>query len=166
MRYSEKFKGRMVQRLLSSDGLSATALAAEVGVSQASLSRWLDDAARLPGMAKRGGKSGGGGTRSRDLPIEEKLRLVVEASALSDAELGEFLRRNGVHQAQLEQWLSVITEALAAKPKVRVQNPEAKKLRKLERELLRKDKALAEAAALLILKKKAQAIWGDEDDDT
>ncbi len=157
----------MVQRLLSSDGLSATSLAAEVGVSQASLSRWLHNATRLPSMAKRDGKSGGVvGARSRDMSVKDKLRLVVEAGALSDAELGEFLRRNGIHQAQLEQWRSVITEALQATPKARARNPEAKKVRKLERELLRKDKALAEAAALLILKKKAQAIWGDEDDDT
>ena len=45
-------------------------------------------------------------------------------------------------------------------------SPEAKRIRELEKELLRKDKALAEAAALIVLKKKAQAIWGDEDDDT
>jgi hypothetical protein len=44
--------------------------------------------------------------------------------------------------------------------------PEVKRIRELEKELLRKDKALAETAALLVLKKKAQAIWGDEDDDT
>ena len=41
-----------------------------------------------------------------------------------------------------------------------------RRVRELERELNRKEKALAEAAALLVLKKKAQAIWGDEDDDT
>jgi hypothetical protein len=44
--------------------------------------------------------------------------------------------------------------------------PEVKRIRELERDLRRKDKALAETAALLVLKKKAQAIWGDEDDDT
>ena len=43
---------------------------------------------------------------------------------------------------------------------------EAKRLRELERELQRKDKALAETAALLVLQKKVQAIWGDGDDDT
>ncbi len=39
-------------------------------------------------------------------------------------------------------------------------------MRELERQLRRKDKALAEAAALLVLQKKAQALWGDADDDT
>jgi len=46
------------------------------------------------------------------------------------------------------------------------QAPEGKRVRELEKELRRKDKTLAETAALLVLKKKAQAIWGDEDDDT
>jgi transposase len=43
---------------------------------------------------------------------------------------------------------------------------EARRVRELEKELRRKDKALAEAAALLVLQKKVQAIWGDADDDT
>ena len=41
-----------------------------------------------------------------------------------------------------------------------------KRIKDLEKELLRKDRALAEAAALLVLKKKAQDLWEDEDDDT
>lgn len=43
---------------------------------------------------------------------------------------------------------------------------ESRRVRELERELRRKDKALAEAAALLVLQKKVQALWGDGDDDT
>jgi hypothetical protein len=41
-----------------------------------------------------------------------------------------------------------------------------RRIRKLERELARKEKALAEAAALLVLKKKVEDLWEDEDDDT
>ena len=169
MEYSEKFKSKMVQRMLAPNAVSATALAGEVGVCQATLSRWLREASTLPGMAKRRGNSGGAGAkkkRPQDLSVQDKLRLVVEAGALSEEELGEFLRRNGIHQAQLEQWSSAVTGALEAKPKATAKNPEAKKVRQLERQLLRKDKALAEAAALLVLKKKVRAIWGDEDDDT
>ena len=159
----------MVQRMLGPNSVSATVLAGEVGISQPTLSRWLREASTLSDMAKRSGKSGGAGAkkkRPQELSVQDKLRLVVEASALSEEELGEFLRRSGIHQAQLEQWNSVVTAALGAKPKATAKNPEAKKVRQLERQLLRKDKALAEAAALLVLKKKVQAIWGDEDDDT
>jgi len=169
MEYSERFKAKMVQRMLGPGGVSASALAGQVGIAQPTLSRWRREASTLSGMAKRSGKSGGAGgknQRPQDVSVQDKLRLVVEASALSEAELGEFLRRNGIHKAQLDQWSSAVTEALEAKPKATAKNPAAKQVRQLERQLLRKDKALAEAAALLVLKKKAQAIWGDEDDDT
>ena len=87
---------------------------------------------------------------------------------LNDDELGALLRSEGVHEATLRQWQEAATAALAAPRKARgnKKSPEAKKLAQLERELNRKDKALAETAALLVLKKKAQEIWGDEDDDT
>jgi transposase-like protein len=103
--------------------------------------------------------------------VKEKLEVVVEAAALSDEELGEFLRRKGLHTAQLEEWHKLATEgaqtALAG-PKKRTskKSPEVRRIKELEKELLRKDRALAEVAALLTLKKKAQAIWGDEDDGT
>jgi hypothetical protein len=98
---------------------------------------------------------------------EEKHRVVVEASSLAEEELGEFLRREGLHSAQIEEWTALAVAALGtSKPARRKASPEAKRIKELERELRRKEKALAEAAALLILKKKAQAIWGDEDDDT
>lgn len=169
LEYSEKFKAKMVQRMLGPNAVSASALAGEVGIAQPTLSRWLRETGTLSGMAKRRGKSGGAEAkkkRPQDLSVQDKVRLVVEASALSEEELGEFLRRNGIHKAQLDQWSSVITAAFETKSKATAKNPEAKKVRELERQLLRKDKALAEAAALLVLKKKAQAIWGDEDDDT
>jgi transposase-like protein len=108
------------------------------------------------------------GRRPDGKTAAEKLRLVNEASALSEEELGEFLRKNGIHSAQLEQWRKDALAGLGApvrKPSSK-HTQEAKKIRELEREVRRKDKALAETAALLVLKKKAQAIWGDEDDDT
>jgi transposase len=55
---------------------------------------------------------------------------------------------------------------LSAPRKSKTASEDAKRIKKLERELRRKEKALAEAAALLVLQKKVQAIWGDEDDDT
>ena len=95
---------------------------------------------------------------------------VLETAALSDKELGAYLRRKGLHEGTLKQWRALVNNALGkpqAKAKKSREHKEAdKRVRKLERELRRKDAALAETAALLVLKKKAQAIWGDEDDDT
>jgi transposase-like protein len=88
---------------------------------------------------------------------------VLEASRLSDEQLGAFLRREGLHEATLREWRAAALEALGT---AKGSTTEARRVRELERQLLRKDKALAEAAALLVLQKKVRAIWGDEDDDT
>jgi transposase len=132
-----------------------TDLASETGIPLATLSRWRLDATDRPVEAMMTDTS----TRS----AAEKLRLVLEASALTDRELGEFLRREGVHEAELTAWRRRATEALGAKqsPAARSQS---RQVRGLERELRRKEKALAELAALLVLQKKAQTLWEDVDD--
>ena len=96
----------------------------------------------------------------------EKLRVVVEASKLSDDALGEFLRREGLHAANVDEWRALAEASFVAVTRSSKPSPEAKRVKELERELLRKDKALAEAAALLILQKKVQAFWAERDDDT
>ena len=162
MPYSEAFKAKMVKKMLGPNSRSASALSTQVGVSQATLSRWLREVPTVPRMSKTNGKK-----KTKRWTVLEKLRVVVEASQLSNEELGAFLRREGLHEAQLEQWREAAAEALAGgrRPKGRKASREAKRIKELEREVRRKDKALAEASALLILKKKAAAIWGGEDDD-
>jgi transposase-like protein len=107
-------------------------------------------------------------TRPQDWTAEEKLAVVIEAAALSDEELGGFLRRRGIHEAQLKEWRQMVLSGLEKPPSrfSKTFSAEARRIRELERELARKEKALAEAAALLVLKKKAQTIWGDEDEST
>ena len=172
MTYSRGFKARMVQRLTGPDRASATWLAGEVGVSQSTLSRWVREAGT---RAKNGGKRMQSQLQEResrsvrpdDLPAAEKLRLVTEAAGLPHEELGAFLRRNGLHEAQLEEWRRKVEEALQRpKKRRRGPSPEARRIRELERELSRKDRALAEVTALLALKKKLETLLGDEDDDT
>jgi len=169
--YSETTKARMVARLLPPRGVSATQLSAETGISQASLSRWLKAAAKIGPMPSKRQRGSSQSEREAPRPAErsrprtgaEKLAIVAGAEGLEGEELGEFLRREGVHLAELEQWRELAQQALQGQPK-RV--PPSKELRKLKAELARKEKALAEAAALLVLKKKVAEIWGDEDDDT
>jgi hypothetical protein len=104
-------------------------------------------------------------TAHRERSAEDKLRLVLEAGRLSDDELGAFLRREGLHEAELDEWRDTMLSSLKPPTKT-ARSADARRVRELERELRRKDKALAEAAALLVLQKKVQALWGDEDDDT
>lgn len=166
----------MVQKMAGPNGISATSLSEEVGVPQPSLSRWLRRAARVSTMAKkktaskRRRRDARQGQPAQSWKPEDKLQLVLEASALSDEELGEFLRRKGLHEAQLNEWREQLTKAapevFASPGRRKKASPEAKRIGELEKELRRKEKALAETAALLVLKKKADAIWGVVDDDT
>jgi len=171
VRYSEAFKASMVQKLADPRGPSANQLALEVGVPQSTLSRWrlraasasiadtlsFTDHRRSRMFAKR----------PQDWSAEEKLAAVIEAATLPDEDLGAFLRRKGLHEAQLGEWRQQVLSGLASRP-ARASRPtgEARRVKELEKELRRKDKALAEAAALLVIQKKVRAIWGDEDDDT
>lgn len=170
--YTAGFKTRMVQRLAGREGISATALAKEVGVSQNTLSRWLREASAAgPTVASMKKKPSSRKSSSRGRTAEEKFQIVLKAAVLSDDELGAFLRREGIHEAQLEEWCAKATEgatgALKAPHGKRSENtPERRKIRALERELRRKNDALAEASALLILKKKFQELMGVEDDAT
>ena len=153
--YSDAFRAKMVRKMLPPGAVSAGALAAETGVGQTTLWRWLQDARTVGVMDKP----------PKKWTPSEKLRVVVETSKIGDEALGEFLRREGLHEAQLKEW-RIAAEAAFDTPRSNKSSPEAKKIKELEREVLRKDKALAEAAALLILKKKAEAIWGAMDVDT
>ncbi len=170
--YNHGFKARMVQRLAGPERISANALAADVGVSQSTLSRWLRESSSVEVMSssKKNEASTTGPSPSprKRWSAEEKLRAVSETNQLPDEELGSFLRREGIHEAQLREWqaaaLAALSPSTSKKKKGKV-SPQQKRVRELEKELHRKEKALAEAAALLVLKKKVQEIWGDEDEN-
>jgi len=149
-------------------GPSATALSEQVGITQPTLSRWVRE---------MGGTSGEGkdrvAVRPQDWSAERKVKAVTETSVLSEPQVGAYLRREGLHSHHLQQWrnemLEVMEKSPAATSRKKTELAQAKKkIRDLERELRRKDKALAEATARLILKKKAELIWGtlDEDDES
>lgn len=98
---------------------------------------------------------------------EEKLKALSETHGMSEEELGVYLRREGLHSHQLNEWREEILKGLAPvarKPSVK-KDERDEKIKALERELRRKDKALAEASALLILQKKIDLIWGGKDED-
>jgi transposase-like protein len=162
----------MICRMASPEGVTATELAQEVGIHQTTLSRWLRNAATVKGLAIAPSAEGAGTTmrarRPRDWTPEEKLQAVIEAQSLPEEELGAFLRRKGLHEAQLREWRAIILEGLKSQPARPSAKPsvEARRIRELEKELERKEKALAEAAALLVLQKKVQALWGDAEAST
>ena len=176
MPYADMFKNAMIQKMTGPDAISATALSKQVDVPQSTLSKWLRRAGdgpmhRYPNNAKeytqmtKTNTAKSPGNRS----AEYKLKVVMEAASLDDEALGAFLRREGLHKTHLDQWRSQMLNGLQngfSKAESRQKNIAAKRIRSLEKEIKRKDKALAETAALLVLKKKAQEMWGDEVDRT
>jgi transposase-like protein len=176
MQYSNMFKNKMIKKMTGPYATSATALSKQVNVSQSTLSKWLHSAGVDPNydlsnnadeytkMTKIMNPK-----RPNDWNAEDKLKFVLESASLPDEQIGAFLRSKGLHHTHLEQWrlqmLKGLQNDLSSK-KTRKRNASAKRIRALEKELNRKEKALAETAALLVLKKKVREIWGDGDDTT
>lgn len=160
----------MVKRLSGPFPISATALSKECGIPQQTLSRWLHEASTLPLMSNEPEKP----ASKSDYTPEEKLRVVMEVSRLSEVELGAYLRREGLHSTQIDEWRRAMLESLAdpgaqdkrSSAERQRAKQEAQRIRALERDLDRKNKALAEVTALLALQKKVQVLWGDADEST
>lgn len=171
MPYTAGFRRQMVRRMLGPAAVTATALAKTTGVPQPTLSKWLREAGTVGAMGSAP-KAKEGTAPGRKWTAAEKLRVVVEAEGLAGPSLGELLRREGVHEEQLRTWRDAAAGALTsaeAAPSERLTSGQRKRLagaekrvKELERELRRKEKALAEAAALLMLEKKLQALGWDE----
>ena len=157
----------MVSRLVGPNARSVQALSKETGLAQATLSRWLREASTLKtSMAPRDEHKKPVGKQLQEWTPEEKFALVLEAASLSEGELGVFLRSKGLTSAVLDEWREQAMTGLRGTSQVAATVVGSKRIKELEREVQRKDKALAEAAAILILQKKVQALLGDEDDDT
>jgi transposase len=148
-----ELKKKMVHRLTGATAVSAHKLAEETGVSQESLSLWLRQSHNLPIVAKK--------RKRGTLLLADKVRILAAASKLTGEELAAYLAKEAVHPGELEQWRFALDNEGRSGAAV------IKRIRELERELARKEKALAEAAALLILKKKVETLFSeDADDDT
>ena len=153
MQHSEKFKASMVRKMLGPSAMSANRLSKECGVRQPTLSTWLRQA-KLGGMPTKSRAQ----ARKRWTP-EEKMRVVLAAAAAGDRGVGEVLRREGLHDADLVHFQQELIRA--SKPQRGKRDAgDRKRIKELERELRRKDRALAEATALVVLSKKLRAYFG------
>ena len=148
-------------KMLPPNNIPVKRLAREEGISVGTLSKWRAEA-RAKGQFLPDAHAGPEGWSS-----EDKLSAVIETASLNETELGEYCRQRGIYPEQLTIWRKACARAndweRAASRQMAQQTREVnKRVQQLERELARKEKALAEAAALMILRKKAEAIWGPE----
>ena len=149
-----------MRRYLSTDA-SYRELAKEIGCCGWSVRAWVREY-REHGMVGKNKLTKKRVSTDKRRP-EEKFRLLLEAKGLTEQERGAFLRQEGLHDGDLERWEQ---EALGGLGGGVRQESQERRVRELERESKKKDKRLKEAAALLELQKKVQALWADEEDDT
>lgn len=160
MQYSNELREAVLRRLLPPQNESVSKVADEEGISEQTLRNWLNKA-----------KEEGTSADDFDVPADkwstqDKFMIVVETARMNETDLAEYARKKGLYVDQIKSWRDACMNANGgvAKEAARL-NREFKaserENRKLEKELARKEKALAETAALLVLQKKADAIWGD-----
>lgn len=163
MKYPQERKEAVLKKMLPPHNKSIPEIAKEEAISEATLYNWRK-AARAEGRLLPNGDNTPSGWSAAD-----KFAAVVETAAMNEAELSAYCRQRGLYPEQIRAWREACEQA---NDWDRTQNLQLKETRKadekrikeLERELRQKEKALTETAALLVLRKKAQAIWGDEED--
>ena len=160
MRYSTERKEAVLKKMLPPHNRPIRDLAREEGISVATLYSWRK-AARASGRLLPDGDQSPDGWTAAD-----KFAAVVETAALNEADLSAWCRERGLYPGQVRRWRRACEEAndwdRAQNDRLRAaRKADQQRLKSLERELKKKNKALAEAAALLVLSKKAEAIWGD-----
>ena len=154
IRYTAAFREWAVTQMMPPSNQSAVELARQTGVTAATLRTW-QDAARAEGkIMARSSKPGERWSSS------DKFQMVLEAALLSETELSAYCRRKGVYPEQITQWRQAcelangtMTDSAGLSPAA--VKAQAKRLKQVERDL-------AEARALLVLRKKAEAIWGKD----
>jgi transposase-like protein len=164
-RYSSERKAAILNKLLPPSNMTVAEVAREEGISDKTLYHWRS-------KAKESGSPVPGKTPTTEhWSADAKLAVVIETASMSEFELSHYCRKKGLYTEQVKAWKvqclggfqSSHEQALAAKKQTKSDRAEIKYLKK---DLRRKEKALAETAALLVLRKKLNALWGDEDEET
>ena len=155
--YALEFKESIVKRMLSPQNEYIPTLSRETGIPVDTLYIWrVKYRSRFMGAALLKDRE------TSSLSSEEKLSILLETMSLNEHELGEYCRQKGLYPEQIEAWKKTVLEGLGSLPEKTQRekvSQQAKTIRQLESELLRKEKSLAEAATLLMLKKKWTLFW-------
>ena len=156
--YSKEFKEALVAKILSRGNRTIAEVCEAEGISKVTASNWVRRCGITPEMKNT--------TTVKGWNAEEKLKALIDTRGLAEEELGIYLRKEGLHSHRIDEWLAdVLVSLQSGKKSLAKKDGRDFRIKELEKELLRKDKALAEASALLILKKKAELIWGIKEDE-
>ena len=159
--YSKEFKDKLIKLMLPPENKPVKELADEYRVHPQTLYKWRKEA------NSKGTVSPGNAGSKQKYSKEMQLQIIIETSSLNNHELSEYCRRRGIYAEEIDSWKKAFIngetdEESQIKQELKDSQTELKLTKK---ELDRKEKALAEAAALLVLKKKMQAIWNSDEED-
>ena len=162
-RYSEERKQAILCKVLPPESQSVREVALEQGIHIQTIYSWLKQV--------RGKSQSVSENHSSDRWSDsQKFSVVVETAALSEAELSQYCREKGLYPEQVKAWKAECMQGFqATKDRQKAERQRAKEdkqqIKKLKRELRQKEKALAETAALLVLRKKLDALWNEDEED-
>ena len=164
-RYSPERKDEILKKLLPPHNLTVAEVSRKEGISIKTLYHWRD-------KAKNEGHPVPGKTvTTDDWSAEAKLAVVIETASMSEAQLNQYCREKGLFREQVSSWKQACLDGfLSHEIQTKAVKQQAKtdkaQIKTLKQELRYKEKALAETAALLVLRKKLNALWGDDSEES
>ena len=167
-RFTQSFKIQAVEKVLNrSTGTSVESIAKSLGVGYSTLQKWLSQSRNhaLEIEAETMTKE----KRPQDWHLDEKLEMVIACGSLDEAGVSQICREKAIYPHHVTEWKKAFSGGSSCSNPL-TRTAETKQLKyenkALKKELRRKEKALAEAAALLVLQKKVNAIWSDGEDSS
>ena len=165
--YTLEFRDSLIAKALAPNALSVVELARQHNIDPGAIYRWVSR------MKKKQGKQPATATRPKDQTLEFKLNAIFETGPMTEEDCNAYCRTHGLYPHHLDEWKSQILSEISnvnqkARSEVRqaqLETQQAQSARQeIEKDLNKKNKALAEFAALLALQKKANFLWGDNED--
>ena len=157
--YSESFRQQALEKVYTRDSRSVRSVADDLNMSFGTLRNWMKADRKNNSSARMGKQS----RRPNDWGLVERLEILMKSHDLDEEAMNAFCREQGIFRHHLEQWQVALVAGGAEDTRAELR--ELKDTNKaLTRELNRKEKALAEAAALLVLQKKYRALWEEKDE--
>jgi len=163
-KFSTSFKLQAVEKALTrSEGTTLLDITELLGISHSTLSRWIRETSTTQGLPTMTNE-----IKPNDLSLQERLNHIKNCSSLEQDALSSYCRENGIYLHHISQWENDFTRGTDTTPQLNKMEVRALKQenQQLKKDVLRKDKALAETAALLVLQKKVHEIWGNDEDSS
>ncbi len=170
-RFSQSFKQQAVKKaIMRAEGISVKEIANELSIGYSTLQKWVlqtknhelestADFSTNEGFMKQE-------KRPEDWNSQEKLAIIIKCGALDDNGVSQLCREQGIYSHHIKKWTKEMIKSDASKVKTTpASNQMKRKIKALQKELNRKEKALAETAALLVLQKKVNHLWNQDGED-